>query len=91
MVSLFPPSCDVLGVTLADNGIATIEFSKEFASLSDTPAMESLAMRAIGVVCKQFHGVKGYKIIAGGKEYEPTVSTAATDTLNGNAYMNYYD
>jgi germination protein M len=91
MVSLFPPSCDVLGVTVSDSGIATIEFSKEFASISDSPAMESLALRAIGVVCKQFHGVKGYKIIAGGKDYEPTVSTAATDTLNGSAYLNYYD
>jgi germination protein M len=91
LVSLFPPSCDVLGVTVSDAGIATIEFSKEFASLSDSPAMESLALRAIGVECKQFHGVKGFKIVAGGKDYEPTVSTAATDTLNGNAYMNYYD
>jgi germination protein M len=91
LVSLFPPSCDVLGVTISDKGVATIEFSKEFSALSDTPAMETLALRAIGMACKQFHGVKEYKIIAGGKAFEPTVSTSTAGVVNGNEFLNYLD
>lgn len=91
LVSVFPPSCDVLGVTVSDAGVATIELSNEFASVSDTPAMETMALRAIGVVCKQFQGVKSFKIISGGKEFEPSVSTTTTSTASGDTYLNYYN
>jgi hypothetical protein len=53
--------------------------------------MEAMALRAIGVVCKQFHGVKDFKIIAGGKEFEPTVSTSSTSVGSGNDFLNYYN
>jgi germination protein M len=91
LVSVFPPSCDVLGVTVSDDGTATMEFSQEFASISDTPSMEAMALRAIGTICKQFHGVKDFKIIAGGKEFEPTVSTASMAGGSGYEYLNYYN
>lgn len=91
LVSVFPPSCDVLGVTVSDSGTATIEFSGEFSSISDTPALEAMALRAIGTVCKQFHGVKNFKIIVGGKEFEPAVSTASMAGGSGYDYLNYYN
>ncbi len=91
LASVFPPSCEVLGVKISDEGVATIELSSEFSSISDSPAMEAMALRAIGVVCKQFHGVKEYKIVAGGKAYEPTVSTSATTTAKSGDFLNYYD
>lgn len=91
LVSVFPPSCEVLGVTIGDSGVATIELSDDFTSISDTPAMETLALRAIGVVCRQFHGVKEYKILAGGKEYVPTVSTITTKAAQKGDYLNFYN
>lgn len=91
LVSVFPPSCDVLGVTVSDDGTATIEFSGEFTSISDTPSMETMALRAVGTICKQFHGVKDFKIIAGGKVFEPTVSTASMAVGSGDEYLNYYN
>jgi germination protein M len=91
LVSLFPPSCDVLGASVSDTGTATIEFSNEFNSISDTPAMETMALRAIGMVCKQFHGVKEYKIVAGGKAVESTVTTAASGSVPGDEFLNYYN
>lgn len=91
LASVFPPSCEVLGVTISDAGVATIELSSEFTSISDTPAMETLALRAIGVVCRQFHGVKEFKLIAGGKDFEPTVSTSTTTTAKTGDFLNFYD
>ncbi len=89
--SVFPPSCEVLGVNISDAGVATIELSGEFSSISDSPAMEAMALRAIGVVCKQFHGVKEFKIVAGGKDYEPTVSTSTSTAGKSGDFLNYYD
>ena len=91
LVALFPPSCDVLGATVSDDGVATIEFSSEFNAITDTPAMETMALRAIGSVCRQFHGVKEFKIVAGGKEFEPSVSTAKVGSVPGDEYLNYYN
>jgi germination protein M len=91
LASIFPPSCDVLGVTVSDSGVATIQFSKEFLSISDTPQMEAMALRAIGTVCKQFHGVKSFKITAGGKDFDPTVSTASISGGSGYDYLNYFN
>lgn len=90
LVSFFPPSCDILGVSVAD-GVAEINLSKEFATISDNPALEAVTLRALTTVCTQFEGVKSVSLLVEGKAYEPTVSTAAGLDGIKDGFLNYYD
>jgi germination protein M len=90
LVSLFPPSCDVLSAGIKD-GVAEINLSKEFSTLSDNPALESVTVRALDTVCKQFKGVKSMKLLVEGKAFEPSVSTSAGGGTAGDGFLNTYN
>lgn len=90
LVSFFPPSCDVLSAEIKD-GVAEINLSKEFSSISDNPAMEAVTLRALNTVCTQFKGVKSMKLLVEGKAFEPAVSTSTGTATTSDTFLNYYD
>ncbi len=91
LTSILPPGCEVLSAKLGDDGVATLEFSSEFSSVSDSPALEAMTLRSLNVVCEQFSGFKTMKILVNGEAFEPTVSTVAGQGSTGDDYLNYYD
>ena len=90
LVSILPPGCEVLSATLGADGVAKIEFSSEFSSISDSPATEAMALRSLDVVCQQFTGYKSLSITVDGKAFEPTVSTIAGQGTTGDDFLNTF-
>ena len=64
-----PAGTRLLGVE-TDNGVVSINFSKEFGHLAQLPQSEPLVLKSIIMTAKQFPGVEEVKILVEGKEYE---------------------
>lgn len=78
-----PPDCGLRSVTLKD-GVATIDFTREFAALTtgeDSASATNQALRAIVFTASQFPGVKQVKILVEGEPFRPE-PTAATTFVN---------
>ncbi|MFA5675878.1 MAG: GerMN domain-containing protein [Christensenellales bacterium] len=73
--SLFPEGTSLLGVNVDDNGVASINFSKEFAEIGDKPAKEKALIRCIVLTLMQFDNIDEVRILADGKEYASTSQT----------------
>ncbi len=82
--SLFPQGTSLLGVTVDDNGIASIDFSKEFAEICDTPKKEKALTRCIILTLMQFDNIDEVRILVEGKEHATTAQT----TMAYNRYVN---
>ena len=87
LVSLLPPNCRVLDVNVDQNGIATVDFSEEFLSLSALPASEQLAIRGLNLTLTGIDGVQQVAITVEGEPYEPTAATMGTNS-GGRTYLN---
>ena len=75
-----PKDCGLRSVTLK-NGVATIDFTKEFASLAtaeDASAATSQVLRAIVFTASQFPGVKNVEVLVEGKPFEAQPSAVTT-------------
>ena len=75
-----PAECGVKSVTLK-NGVATIDFTEEFAQIAQRTDGGHQAMQAIVFTASQFPGVKQVKVTVGGKAYQ-TEPQAATTWVN---------
>ena len=73
--SPFPKGTELLGVTVDDNGVASINFSKEFSQVSETPEREKALLRCIVLTLMQFDNIDEARILVDGKEYSSTSQT----------------
>lgn len=87
-----PKDCGLRSVTLK-NGVATIDFTKEFASLAtaeDASAATSQALRAIVFTASQFPGVKKVEVLVEGKPFEAQPSAVTTFVNQADEVMAQY-
>ncbi len=73
--SLFPGGTSLLGVDVDDNGVASINFSKEFNLISETPQKEKALVRCIILTLMQFDNIDEVRILVDGREYTSTSQT----------------
>lgn len=64
-----PEGTEILNVQV-NNNTAIIEFTKEFASLSETPEDEKLVLKSIILTVKEFPEIESIQIKVNGKEYK---------------------
>lgn len=72
-----PEETGLLGVTIKD-GIATVNFTKEFMDVAQQSDGGVQAMRALMLTCTQFPGVKKVEVLVDGEKYKLPVDTAPT-------------
>lgn len=82
--SLFPVDTALLGVDVDDEGIASVDFSKEFSSISDDAQKEKALLRCIMLTMMQFDNIEEVRILVEGKEY----NGAAEATMAYPDYIN---
>ncbi len=75
-----PGDCGVKSVSVK-NGVATIDFTREFANIAEHSDGGHQAMQAIVFTASQFPGVKEVKVLVEGKAYQ-TEPQAATTWVN---------
>lgn len=73
--SPFPEGTELLGVTVDDNGVASINFSEEFKMVGETPEREKALVRCIILTLMQFDNIDEARILVDGKEYSSTAQT----------------
>lgn len=85
LITNIPVGSKLLDVELKD-GIATVNFSKEFNVLIQNQGNERMAIKSILLTCKQFPDVKEVKIKVEGKDYIPSDPTTMTIPTFANEY-----
>jgi len=70
LASVFPEGTKLIEYAIDDNGMLTLNFNKEFATLSEFPEKETQALKAIVLACRQVDGVKDITICVEGEEYK---------------------
>lgn len=82
----FPEGTQVLSASVVDDA-ACVNFSKEFASISDTPELEELALTCMQLTAKQFGAsIASLQIQVDGKDYHGN----ATETMALPIYENEF-
>ena len=72
-----PGDCGIRSVSVK-NGVATIDFTKEFARIAENSDGGHQAMQAIVFTASQFPGVKQVSVLVEGKAYQSEPQTATT-------------
>lgn len=78
-----PVGTSLLGVQM-DNGIAYINFSREFNELAKSPHSEMMVLKSLVMTAKQFPEIMDVKILVEGKDYE------GFDTMSTMTFANEY-
>ncbi len=65
-----PAGCGLIDVSV-ENGVAKVNFTKEFAQLVENTDGGRLALKALVLTCTQFDGIKGVEIYVEGEKYDP--------------------
>ena len=68
--SALPAGCGLIDVQVVD-GVAKVNFTKEFANLVENSDGGRLALKALVLTCTQFEGVKSVQILVEGEPYDP--------------------
>jgi len=84
-----PGQCGVKSVSVK-NGVATIDFTKEFAAIAQSSDGGHQAVQAVLFTASQFPGVKQVSILVEGKPFHPEPQTAATFVNNASEVMAQY-
>ena len=78
--SALPAGCGLIDVQLVD-GVAKVNFTKEFANLVQNSDGGRLALRALVLTCTQFDGVKSVQILVEGEPYDPGQGTLSVPSF----------
>ncbi|HWR23256.1 MAG TPA: GerMN domain-containing protein [Feifaniaceae bacterium] len=82
----FPEGTQVLSASVVDD-MATVNFSKEFADISDTPDLEALALTCMQLTARQFGAsIASLQVQVDGKDYD----SGAVETMAIPIYDNEY-
>lgn len=82
-----PQQAQLLGVSV-ENGVVTINFSKEFTQIAEHSDGGVQAMRALMMTCMRYPGIKKVKILVDGQPYQvpvedvPTFANVASEVEN---------
>lgn len=71
-----PGGVGLIGVKVVD-GVAIINFTKEFMEIVETSDGGRMALRALMLTCSRFEGVEGVRVLVDGEDYDPGVDTMA--------------
>ena len=72
-----PSGCGVRSVSVK-NGVATIDFSREFAGVAQSSDGGQQALRAIVFTASQFPGIKEVRVLVEGKPFQTEGATVST-------------
>lgn len=73
--SLFPEGTALLGVTVDDSRVASVNFSKELLTVSEMPEKEKALQRCIILTLMQFDNIDEVRVLVDGEEYYSTAQT----------------
>lgn len=77
---VLPEGCGLIGVNVKD-GIATINFTREFINIAEKSDGGRAALKALVLTCTQFKGIRGVELQVEGKKYDPGAQTLAVPTF----------
>ncbi|MDO4547664.1 MAG: GerMN domain-containing protein [Clostridia bacterium] len=80
----FPEGCGLIGVKVED-GVATVNFTREFMNIAEQSDGGRAALRALVLTCTSFEGVDEVKIEVEGEPYDPGESTLTVPTFVNDA------
>jgi germination protein M len=86
LMNLMPDDTKLLGIDVDKNGVASINFSKEFSGIGKEPDKEARLLKCIVFSLKQFDNIKDVRILVNGNEYK----SASQTTMSSN-YINTMD
>ena len=75
-----PAGCGLIDVKL-ENGVAKVNFTREFAKMVENSDGGRLALKALVLTCTQFEGVEGVEIYVEGEKYDPGEGTLSVPTF----------
>jgi len=75
-----PAGCGLIDVQLED-GVAKVNFTREFAKLVENSDGGRLALKALVLTCTQFEGIEGVEIYVEGEKYDPGADTLSVPTF----------
>lgn len=75
-----PDGCGLISAELKD-GVARVNFTREFAKLVENTDGGRLALRALVLTCTQFEGVDRVEILVEGEPYDPGSGTLDVPTF----------
>ena len=78
--SALPAGCGLIDVQLVD-GVAKVNFTKEFANLVENSDGGRLALKALVLTCTQFDGVNSVQILVEGEPYDPGQGTLSVPSF----------
>ncbi len=82
--SALPAGCGLIGVDVKD-GIATINFTREFIQIAEESDGGRAALKALVLTCTRFQDVNSVQIQVEGEPYDPGASTLAVPTFINDA------
>ena len=78
--SALPAGCGLIDVQVVD-GVAKVNFTKEFANLVQNTDGGRLALKALVLTCTQFDGVNSVQILVDGEPYDPGQGTLSVPSF----------
>ena len=87
---VLPAGCGLIDVTV-ENGVAKLNFTKEFADLALNSDGGRMAMKALVLTCTQFDGVESVEIYVEGERFDPGEGTLNVPTFANVADTIVYD
>lgn len=79
-----PSGVGLIGVKVQD-GVAIVNFTKDFIEIVEQSDGGRLALRALMLTCSQFEGVGGVKVLVEGEDYDPGLDTMSIPTFINDA------
>ena len=74
--SLFPKGTALLNVDVDEDGVASVDFSKEFKAISEDAQQERALIRCVMLTLMQFDNVEEVRILVEGEEYTGAAQAA---------------
>lgn len=87
---VLPAGCGLIDVTV-ENGVAKLNFTKEFADIALNSDGGRMALKALVLTCTQFDGVESVEIYVEGEKYDPGTGTLSVPTFANVADTIVYD
>lgn len=78
--SVIPSGCGLKSVCVKD-GVAYVDFTREFISIAEETDGGRLALRALVLTCMQFDGVNSVRVLVEGEEYDTGKGTLSQPTF----------
>lgn len=88
--NVLPAGCGLIDVKV-ENGVAKLNFTKEFAELALNSDGGRIALKALVLTCTQFDGVNSVEIYVEGEKYDPGKGTLSVPTFANVADSIVYD